>query len=233
MYGTLLHSVCTTSEGQPFPDFFQAGMLSALSTHSFSVLLRYHAKRGLQMAVIVTIKALHTLFSREKHVEVVLMISVGNVFQYLYFLHMYPYLHILFSYHIFHSTYSSSISYFLLSWLYNDLNNAIINGDFPEDYLFWISWVDSRDGKEGTLALETLMKYCNLRYWGGRGLIWHLGLGSSYFLMGGGALLRAWVLIQGKTVTKHQKDIKSYYITLCRSQASLTIKRKLNFFFCF
>ena len=32
------------------------------------------------MAVIVTVKALHTLFSREKHVEVVLMISVGNVF---------------------------------------------------------------------------------------------------------------------------------------------------------
>ena len=67
------------------------------------------------MAVIVTVKALHTLFSREKHVEVVLMISVGNVFQYLYFLHMYPYLYILFSYHIFHSAYSSSISYFLLS----------------------------------------------------------------------------------------------------------------------
>ena len=162
LYGTLLHSVCTTSEGQPFPDFFQAGMLSALSTHSFSVLLCYHAKRGLQMAVIVTVKALHTLFSREEH-KVVLMISVGNVFQYLYFLHMYPYLYILFSYHIFHSTYSSSISYFLLSWLYNDLNDAIINGDFPEDYLFWISCVDSRDGKEGTLDLETLMKYCNLR----------------------------------------------------------------------
>ena len=116
------------------------------------------------MAVIVTVKALHTLFSREKHVEVVLMISVGNVFQYLYFLHMYPYLYILFSYHIFHSAYSSSISYFLLSWLYNDLNNAVMgNGDFPEDYLFWISCVDSRDGKEGTLDLETLMKYCYLR----------------------------------------------------------------------
>ena len=109
-----------------------------------------------------------------------------NVFQYLYFLHMYPYLYILFSYHIFHSAYSSSISYFLLSWLYNDLNNAVINGDFPEDYLFWISCVDSKDGKEGMLDLETLMKYCNLRNWGGGGLIWHLGLGSSYFLMGGG-----------------------------------------------
>ena len=151
LYGTLLHSVCTTSEGQRFPDFFQAGMLSALSTHSFSVLLCYYAKRGLQMAVIVTVKALHTLFSREKHVEVVLMMSVGNVFQYLYFLHMYPYLYILFSYHIFHSAYSSSISYFLLSWLYNDLNNAVINGDFPEDYLFWISCVDSRDEKEARL----------------------------------------------------------------------------------
>ena len=78
------------------------------------------------------------------------MISVGNVFQYLYFLHMYPYLYILFSYHISHSTYSSSISYFFLAWLYNDLNNAVINGDFPEDFFFWISCVDSRDGNEGT-----------------------------------------------------------------------------------
>ena len=41
------------------------------------------------MAVIVTVKALHILFSREKHVEVVLMIIVGNVFQYLNFLHNY------------------------------------------------------------------------------------------------------------------------------------------------
>ena len=39
----------------------------------------------------------------------------------------------------------------------------MINGDFSEDYLFWISCVDSRDGKEGMHDLETLMKYRNLR----------------------------------------------------------------------
>ena len=60
------------------------------------------------MAVIVTVKASHTFSSAERHVEVVLMISIGNVFQYLYLiLHMYPYPYILFSYHIFHSTYPS------------------------------------------------------------------------------------------------------------------------------
>ena len=61
----------------------------------------------------------------------------------------------------------------------------MINGDFSEDYLFWIFCVDSRDGK-GMYNLETLMKYRNLRNWGGGGLIWHLGLGSGGFLMGGG-----------------------------------------------
>ena len=48
--------------------------------------------------------------------------------------------------------YSSSISNFLISWLYSDPNNAIINGDFPEDCLFWISCIDSMDGKEGTYS---------------------------------------------------------------------------------
>ena len=100
--------------------------------------------------MIVTVKASHILSSAERDVEVVVMISVGNVLQYLYILHMYPYPSILFSYHISHSTYSSSISYFLIPWLYSDLNNAIINGDFPDDYLFWISCVDFWDGKEGT-----------------------------------------------------------------------------------
>ena len=43
------------------------------------------------MAGIATVKASHILSSAERHVEVVVMISVGNVLQYLYILHMYPY----------------------------------------------------------------------------------------------------------------------------------------------
>ena len=62
---TLLHSVCTTSEGQPFPDFFQAGILWTLR-YSFFFSLCYHVKRGLQMAVTVTVKASHTLSSAER-----------------------------------------------------------------------------------------------------------------------------------------------------------------------
>ena len=84
---------------------------------------------------------------------IIIIISIENVFQYLYFLPMYPYPYILFSCHISHSTYSSSISYILISWLYTDLNNAVINGDFPEDCLFWISCIDSTDGKEGTYMI--------------------------------------------------------------------------------
>ena len=84
------------------------------------------------MVVIVTGKASHTLSSAERD----MMISIGNVFQYLYFLHTYLYPYILFSYHISHSMYSSGTSYFLISWLFSDLNNAIINGDFLEDCLF-------------------------------------------------------------------------------------------------
>ena len=30
---------------------------------------------------------------------------------------------------------------------------AMINGDFSEDYLFWISYIDSTDGKEGTYMI--------------------------------------------------------------------------------
>ena len=62
---TLLHSVCTTSEGQPFPDFFQAGILWTLR-YSFFFSLCYHVKRGLQIAVTVTVKASHTLSSAER-----------------------------------------------------------------------------------------------------------------------------------------------------------------------
>ena len=30
----------------------------------------------------------------------------------------------------------------------------MINGDFSEDYLFWISYIDSTDGKEGTYMIK-------------------------------------------------------------------------------
>ena len=83
---------------------------------------------------------------------IIILISIGNVFQYLYFLHMYPYPYILFSYHISHSVFLKHFK-FLIFWLCSDLNNAVINGDFPEDCLFWISCIDSMDGKGGTYMI--------------------------------------------------------------------------------